>query len=108
MKRLMISLLFAALATPALAAQNWAVHEKASPSGSWISLKSKYVNEAEALDVVSGRCGSTLSIARKPKAMIKIVAPSGEEQVFVCSEVRAANGRPDTETKLQPGQVKLW
>lgn len=108
MRRLLIILVFAIMATPTFAAQNWAIYEKASPVDSWSSLKYKYKNEAEALDVVSGRCGSTISIARKPKAMLKVVAPTGEEQVFVCSEVRAANGRPDTETPLKPGQVKLW
>lgn len=109
MKRLIVSMLLTLLAVPVLAAQPWAIHEKASPSADWTDLEFVSIqSEKQAKKAVTSRCISTLGAVRKPHAILKIVGPTGEEQSFVCAEVRAANGHPDTDTPVKKGQIKLW
>ncbi len=110
MRVVLISVMVLILTSAASAGEpGWSIFEKETPNAAWTDLEYPHLPSKKwAFDSAESRCLASRSKALKPKAQLKIVAPDGTEHILVCSEVRAANGTPDTETVVKEGQIKLW
>jgi len=106
-----ITLLIAVLmmtALPVSADGLWSFYERVTPASSWQNLDINTIKiEKWAREFVRHRCIASAAGSPTAKAVIKIVSPGGAEQVFVCSEVRAANGDPDRGPTYKEGQIKI-
>lgn len=107
-----ITLLICAIvmtAIPVSADSLWGLYERETPASSWEKLFNKTINtERRAKDSVSSRCTSSRGASLTPQAVIKIVSPAGTEEVFVCADVRKANGTEETALPTKKGQINLW
>jgi len=87
----------------------WSIYEKETPVAAWAKLSALDAeSEKWAFESVKSRCMSSAGSAFNPKAQLKIVSPTGAETVYVCSEVRAANGMPENTVVIKDGKIISW